>query len=173
QAGSTRLAAAVCLSDLLAGNFYRSGAFPRHLLSRGQLASAGADFRPRQQRADDAANPASETDAWLATASQIPGTARRMKRPRLDVNLEELDQIIDRGTHAPLSESEGEKLKLVLHALAGMLPQPRSTEKTSAVLPPTDPPTQQSPEKPKGHGRNGASSYTGARKVAVPHPTLH
>ena len=41
-----------------------------------------------------------------------------MKRPRMDVNLEELDQIIDRGTHAPLSESEGEKLKRVLHALA-------------------------------------------------------
>ena len=34
-----------------------------------------------------------------------------MKRPRVDVNLEELDQIIDRGTRAPLSESEGQKLK--------------------------------------------------------------
>jgi hypothetical protein len=45
-----------------------------------------------------------------------------MKRPRMDVNLEELDQIIDRGTHVPLSESEGEKLKNALHALAGMLP---------------------------------------------------
>src|SRR5208282_3014957 len=96
-----------------------------------------------------------------------------MKRPRMDVNLEELDQIIERGTHAPLSESESEKLKSALHALAGMLPQPRSTEKTSAVLPPTDPPTQQSPEPVKGHGRNGASSYTGAQKVAVEHPTLH
>ena len=53
-----------------------------------------------------------------------------MKRPRMDVNLEELDQIIERGTHAPLSESEGEKLKSALHALAGMLPQPRTTEKT-------------------------------------------
>jgi hypothetical protein len=38
-----------------------------------------------------------------------------MKRPRMDVNLEELDQIIERGTHAPLSPSESEKLKLVLH----------------------------------------------------------
>ena len=47
-----------------------------------------------------------------------------MKRPRMDVNLEELDQIIERGTHAPLSTSEGEKLKLVLHALAAMLPAP-------------------------------------------------
>jgi hypothetical protein len=39
----------------------------------------------------------------------------------MDVNLEELDQIIDRGTQAPLSESESEKLKSALHALAGML----------------------------------------------------
>ncbi len=39
----------------------------------------------------------------------------------MDVNLEELDQIIDRGTHAPLSESEGEKLKLVTY-WQGVLP---------------------------------------------------
>ena len=49
-----------------------------------------------------------------------------MKRPRLDVNLEELDQIIERGTQAPLSESESEKLKSALHALAGMLAKPRT-----------------------------------------------
>jgi hypothetical protein len=96
-----------------------------------------------------------------------------MKRPRVDVNLEELDQIIDRGTHAPLSESEGEKLKGALHALAGMLAKPRSTEKTSAVLEPSEAPPQESPPAPQGHGRNGARSYTGAKKVAVPHPSLH
>jgi hypothetical protein len=50
-----------------------------------------------------------------------------MKRPRVDVNLEELDQIIERGTQAPLSESESEKLKSALHALAGMLPKPPRT----------------------------------------------
>ncbi len=50
---------------------------------------------------------------------------RHMKHPRMDVNLEELDQIIDRGTHAPLSESEGEKLKRVLHALAHHAPPKR------------------------------------------------
>ncbi len=43
---------------------------------------------------------------------------------------------------------------------------------TSAVLPPSDPPQQQTKEKPKGHGRNGASSYTGAKQVAAPHPTM-
>ena len=70
----------------------------------------------------------------LPLPPQVPEVAGCMKRPRMDVNLEELDQIIDRGTHAPLSESEGEKLKRVLHALAGMLPAPRTTEKTKNVL---------------------------------------
>ncbi len=99
---------------------------------------------------------------------------RHMKHPRMDVNLEELDQIIDRGTHAPLSESEGEKLKRVLHALAGMLPTPRTTEKTKNVLEHPEAPAPENDSKPmKGHGRNGASSYTGAKKVAVPHPELH
>lgn len=96
-----------------------------------------------------------------------------MKRPRIEVNLEELDQIIERGTHTPLSESESEKLKSALHALAGMLAQPRSTEKTQAVLGQTETPAPKNDSEPvKGHGRNGASSYTGASKVAVEHPTL-
>ena len=94
-----------------------------------------------------------------------------MKRKRVDVNLKELDQIIDHAREAPLSESESEKLKEALHALAGMLPAPRSTEKTSAVLPPADP-QQQNKEKLTGHGRNGASAYTGAKQVTVPHPTM-
>ena len=97
----------------------------------------------------------------------------RVKRKRVDVNLEELDRVLDHAREAPLSEPDYDKLKEALHALAGMLPAARSTEKTSAVLPPTDPLTQQSKEKPKGHGRNSASAYTGAKKVAVPHPTLH
>jgi hypothetical protein len=76
-----------------------------------------------------------------------------MKRPRMDVNLEELDRIIERGTHAPLSESEGEKLKLALHALAAMLPQPRSTEKTKDVLEQSAAPAYENePEPVKGHG---------------------
>ena len=101
-----------------------------------------------------------------------------MKRQRVDINLAELDQIIDRGTQAPLSESEGEKLKGALHALVGMMPAPRTTEKTKNVLgkPETskaENDSEPSSEKSPGHGRNGASSYTGAKKVAVTHPTLH
>jgi len=57
-------------------------------------------------------------------------------RRRVEVNLDELDQIIDRGTRAPLSESEGQKLKTAWHAMAEKLAPKRNTEKTSAVLPP-------------------------------------
>jgi len=97
-------------------------------------------------------------------------------RQRIDVDLDELDQIIDRSTHAPLSESEGRKLKTALHALAEGLARKRSTEKTKAVLPQNAPPA----DKPdpgesarEGHGRNGAAACTGARRVAVAHATLH
>ena len=92
----------------------------------------------------------------------------------MDVNLEELDRVLDHAREAPLSEPDYEKLKGALHALAGMLPQPRSTEKTKAVLGQLETPTPKENVEPvKGHGRNGASSYTGAKKVAVEHPTLH
>ena len=42
-------------------------------------------------------------------------------RRRIEVNLEELDQIIDRSTRAPLSQSEGQKLKTAIHAMAERL----------------------------------------------------
>ena len=96
-------------------------------------------------------------------------------RQRVDVNLDELDQIIDRSTRAPLSESEGQKLKTALHAMAERLVRKRNTEKTSAVLPPNSAP----PGKPDasesaatGHGRNRAAAFGGANKVTVAHPTL-
>jgi len=99
-----------------------------------------------------------------------------MKRPRVDVNLEELDQIIEHGRQAPLSESESQKLKSALHSLASMLAPTRSTEKTKQVFEPSETSAPKDPErcsgKPAGHGRNGACSYTGAKKVVVPHPTL-
>jgi transposase len=97
-----------------------------------------------------------------------------MKR-RIDVNLDELDQIIDRSTRAPLSESEGQKLKTAIHAMAERLVRKRNTEKTSAVLPDAiqagKPDTGESA--PAGHGRNGAAAFTGAKKIAAAHATLH
>jgi transposase len=97
-------------------------------------------------------------------------------RRRVEVNLDELDQIIDRGTRAPLSESEGQKLKAVIHAMAEKLVRKRNTEKTSAVLPPDAVP-EDTPEAGEpasaGHGRHGAAAFTGARRVSVAHATLH
>jgi len=55
-------------------------------------------------------------------------------RRRIDVNLDELDQVLDGARQAPLNETDYEKLKSALHTLAAMLVRPRSTEKTSAVL---------------------------------------
>jgi transposase len=97
-----------------------------------------------------------------------------MKRKRVDVNLEELDRVLDHAREAPLSQPDYDKLKQALHALAAMLPVPRTTEKTSMVLEqPETPPAKTLADPPQGHGRKGASSYTGAKKVAVPHPELH
>jgi transposase len=97
-------------------------------------------------------------------------------RRRVEVNLDELDQIIDRGTRAPLSESEGLKLKAVIHAMAEKLVRKRNTEKTSAVLPPDTAPAD-NPETGEpasaGHGRHAAAAFTGASRVCVAHATLH
>src|SRR3954453_22749752 len=98
------------------------------------------------------------------------------RRRQVDVNLDELDQIIDRGQRTPLSESEGEKLKTVIHAMAERLLLKRSTEKTSAVLPPDTAlagTSDASESAPAGHGRNRAAAFGGANKVTVAHPTLH
>jgi hypothetical protein len=97
-------------------------------------------------------------------------TARR----RIEVNLEELDRIIDHGTRAPLSESDGQKIKIALHAMADRLTPKRSTEKTSAVLPkPAPKPAEPAVgEGSSGHGRNGAAAFAGASRVTIPHATL-
>jgi transposase len=101
----------------------------------------------------------------------------KMSRRRIEVNLDELDQIIDRGTRAPLSESEGQKLKTALHAMAERLSGKRSTEKTSAVVEqPGAAPVEErnaGESAPVGHGRHGAAAFTGANKVLIPHTTLH
>src|SRR5438874_11051519 len=100
----------------------------------------------------------------------------KIPRRRIDVNVEELDRIIDGGKRAPLSESDSEKLKTALHALAERLLPRSKTEKTNSVFEdlnraakaaggrPTDP--------PPGHGRNGAAAYRGAAKVEIAHAQL-
>jgi len=97
-------------------------------------------------------------------------------RQRIEVKVEELDRIIDGAKSAPLSESDSEKLKTALHALAErLLPRPK-TEKTSSVSgdPDSASPEGSGPRKdpPVGHGRNGAAAYRGAEKVEIAHSKL-
>lgn len=98
-------------------------------------------------------------------------------RRRVDVNLDELDQVLDGARQAPLSEADYDKLKDALHTLAAMLVRPRNTEKTSTVLeessetPASDPPDV-GPAPPPGHGRNGAGEFGAAPKVEIAHQRL-
>jgi transposase len=94
-------------------------------------------------------------------------------RPRIDVNLEELDRVLDGARQAPLSEADHDKLKDALHAMAAILARSRNTEKTSAVVEPKQgEPAEESVSPPAGHGRNPAAAFTDATQVAVPHQTL-
>ena len=108
-----------------------------------------------------------------------------MARPRIDVNLEELDQVLEEARQAPLSEDDYQKLKTVLHALAEWA-RSRTTEKTKAVLGETEDRSHTDAETPglsgtpggepvgasPGHGRNGAEAFRGAKKVEIAHPKL-
>jgi transposase len=101
-----------------------------------------------------------------------------MKRPRIDVNLGELDQLLDQAQQAPLSEPDCKKIKTTLHTLVELLVAKRSSEKTSTVVgavgsdDAATKPASAPEKKANGHGRTPASAYTGATKVAVPHPNL-
>ena len=100
-------------------------------------------------------------------------------RPRVEVNLQELDQVLDRARQTPLSEPDCQKIKNTLPTLVELLAPARSTEKTNAVLAEvTDAVTGQQAAADdrktpsQGHGRNGASAFSAARKVAVAHASL-
>ena len=58
-----------------------------------------------------------------------------MKRPRVDVDLGELDQLLDHACEAPLSQGESARIKEALHALAEVLLSRRTSEKRRDVLP--------------------------------------
>jgi transposase len=100
-----------------------------------------------------------------------------MKRRRVEVNLNELDQLLDHAREVPLSEPDCNKIKTALHTLAELL-APRTTEKTSQVLEKASAEVGQSAqpdakqEKSNGHGRNPASAYSGAKKVPIAHAEL-
>jgi transposase len=93
---------------------------------------------------------------------------------RLNVNLDELDQVLDGARQAPLSEADYDKLKDALHAMAALLTRSRTTEKTSAVTGDATVGDAAEDEGPPavGHGRNAASAFVGAPRIEIAHPNL-
>ncbi|MCP4242098.1 MAG: IS66 family transposase, partial [bacterium] len=118
-----------------------------------------------------------------------------MSRPKvkhLDLDMAALEAILERTRSGPLSEEEHHRLKAVVTTLAHLTQElekkrtsitrlrnllfgPR-TEKSEDVLKKpagTSGTTgKEKKKKPKGHGRNGANAYKGAKKVEVPHGDL-
>src|SRR5215813_11951125 len=116
----------------------------------------------------------------------------------IDLSMQELEALVERARQEPLPEEDYRKLKAALETLEYLtelvadkdttirhlrqLLLPAVSEKTKTVLekagitPSTAPETEtpamgQCPQ--RGHGRNGADEFTGAKRVAVAHPQLH
>ena len=98
-------------------------------------------------------------------------------RPHVDINLQELYAVLDQARRSPLSDPDYQKLVTALQALADLAKPAHTTEKTESVLSETaraaSPEEKATEKKPKpGHGRNGASAFTSAQNIAVPHAQL-
>lgn len=103
---------------------------------------------------------------------------RKGKRPKIEVDVKELDGIVDAALQGPLEQADAEKLRTAIHSMAEhILAQRRASEKLDAVTNEVaDKDTDGKPKQEKlpkpGHGRLGVNSYPGATKVAVPHSEL-
>jgi transposase len=104
-----------------------------------------------------------------------------MKRSRqsVEIDMGELHRVLDRARQEPIGEADYRKLKMALDVLNERLTRTRTTEKTRAVVAQPEltagtGTTADNSERrtSKGHGRNSASAYTGARKVVIGHANL-
>lgn len=100
----------------------------------------------------------------------------KRKRRRVEVDLNHLDGIVESTRERPLDDKERRTLRTAIHDLASYVAA-RTTEKTDEVTqdgtsadPPPEKKTRKKPE--RGHGRNGAKDFPGAKKEAVPHQEL-
>jgi len=97
----------------------------------------------------------------------------KRSRQRVEIDMAELRRALDRARQEPIGEADYLKLKVALDVLDERLRPTRTTEKTRTVVKPpkldnasTQADHSASPAS-KGHGRNGAGTYTGARKVVI------
>jgi transposase len=99
----------------------------------------------------------------------------KQSRRTVEIDMAELRRALDRARCEPIGEADYLKLKIALDVLDERLRSTRTTEKTRAVverpkLIENTGTTVDNGEPPasKGHGRNSAGRYTGARKVVIP-----
>ena len=130
--------------------------------------------------------------------AQPTGATGTQGPERIELQMSELEAILERSKTEPLNEQDCERLRLVLQTLLFVtqeLEKKRvsvqrlkqllfgaTTEKTRKVIQKalaeagvdaeTGGDDTPSPEKVKGHGRNGADAYTGAPKVTISHRKL-
>jgi transposase len=99
----------------------------------------------------------------------------KRRQRRVQVDLEHLDDIVESTRDRTLDDQERSTLQSALHEMAAYISARNNTEKTRSVVPDTgeEPAPPQEHKKPaRGHGRNGADAFTGAKRVPVPHPGL-
>ncbi len=99
----------------------------------------------------------------------------RTRRQKVETSLREIDGIVDSAVQAPISAEEASRLKNLIHKLADIdEPEMRSTERLATLSPETGAGTGAVDARParKGHGRNGASSYPGAKREVLSNPDL-
>ena len=126
--------------------------------------------------------------------------------PRIDVDVKELEQIVERARMGSLNEEDIRKLKAAMETLGlltellgdkdttiyrlrkilfgsgseklrqllGSIPAAADPDQNTGETKDADPPANGNNEetKRKGHGRNGARDYTGAKKVKIRHESL-
>jgi len=100
-----------------------------------------------------------------------------MKRSQtVEIDMGELHRVLERARQEPIGEADYRKLKIALDVLNERLTRTRTTEKTRAVVAQpqlierTDTAADHSERHTsKGHGRNSAGAYMGARKVVIGH----
>ena len=119
-----------------------------------------------------------------------------MKRPVVELTAEEMEGLIQRLDTEKLRDDDLPTIKAIIKSyllVTQALQEKKAsikkllrmifgarTEKSSTVLAeisssgktPTDKGSKEPGKEPRGHGRNGASAYTGAEKIAVPHPIM-
>lgn len=112
------------------------------------------------------------------TPDQMQDLLKRVKDRMEDRDYEVISAMTE--TIQVLSQALEEKTTSIKRLLRYLFGAPTETAKnilpeddsgSQGSLPSRDSEKEEKP-RPKGHGRNGASSYTGAPRVKIPHPTL-